>query len=198
MKKIIAISFIFCIALVACKSKKEIVKKDKKIEERAQEKLKSDTAEEAYDQNQMPKDSEGDILKKKALAKLSDSLVARIQRTACFGRCPIYTVSIYKSGYVDYVGEKWVQREGHFQSTIPQEKIQDLLIEAKKINFQGLDDIYDSNSVTDLPSTILTLRFEEGPKIVVSRYQAPEILREFEQYFDQIVEELTYEKVTFD
>ncbi len=199
MKKLIALSLFCSILIVGCKSKKEVVaKKDTKIEEKAEQKLTSDSDYETYNHNQMPTESEGDILQKKALAKLSDSLVARIQRTACFGRCPIYTASIYKSGYVDYMGEKWVEREGKQFARISKEKIDALLAEAKKIEFQKMNTIYDSKSVTDLPSTIITLRFEEGPKIVVNRYQGPEELSVFARYFDQMIEELKFTPVSYD
>ena len=200
MKKLALIIFISVIALGACKSKKELAeKKDSKIEEKATEKVTEDVESEAYLKKQEKlQDSEGEILAKKALAKLSDSLVARIQRTACFGRCPIYTASIYKSGYVDYMGEKWVQREGHFKSKISQQAIDKLLNEAKRIGFMGLENAYDSEYITDLPSTILSLRIEDQAKIVVNRYQAPEKLRAFEQYFDKVLEGLTYEPVSLD
>lgn len=197
MKKILAIGFVVCFALIACKSKKEVTK-DTKIEERAVEKLTEEVADNTYDQNQMPNDSEGDILEKRALAKLSDSLVARIQRTACFGRCPIYTASIYKSGYVSYMGEKWVEREGHYEAQISQNKIAELLNEAKKIGFQDLNNVYDSKGITDLPSTIITLRLENEPKIVVNRYQGPESLGKFGVFFDNMINELSFQKVVLD
>ena len=35
-----------------------------------------------------------------------------LQRTACFGACPVYTVSIYADGTVAYNGERFVEVEG--------------------------------------------------------------------------------------
>jgi hypothetical protein len=201
MKKVFQISLILCIGFSACKAKKEIVaKKDNKIGVQAIEKPTKEVAKEdaEYDHNQMPSETEGNVLAKRAIAKLSDSLVVRIQRTACFGRCPIYTASIYRGGYVDYIGEKWVQREGHFESKISQEKIDRLIEEANKIEFENLDNVYDNLNVTDLPSTIITVRLENGPKIVVNRYQGPEVLRGFEQLLDQTIEELTFSKFSRD
>lgn len=125
--------------------------------------------------------------------KLADSLVIRLQRTACFGRCPIYTLSIYKGGYATYLGEKWVEREGSYQAIVSDELIQKILAKAKAINYFKLKDQYDNEYVTDLPSTITTIRADDQLKVVANRYEGPEKLNEFEKYIDETAESIQWQ-----
>ncbi len=118
----------------------------------------------------------------------ADSAVAKIQRTACFGRCPIYTLTVYKSGFAIYNGIEWVDQKGKFYTLGDKEKIRNLLKKAEEIGFLKMQDKYDSENVTDLPSAIVTLRRDEVVKQVVNRYEGPEILRELEMYFDKLYE----------
>ena len=41
-------------------------------------------------------------------------LLASIERTPCFGKCPTYKISIYQSGYVIYEGKQHVKNIGLF------------------------------------------------------------------------------------
>ena len=44
-----------------------------------------------------------------------------IERTACFGTCPIYTFIIKSDGTFRYKGVEYVERKGEFTGTIPVE-----------------------------------------------------------------------------
>lgn len=180
MKKLLFISLI--VLTFACKNKKEVVETSSKTDVILQEN------EAVLD---MP-ESEGELWLKKVNKGLPDSLVVRIQRTACFGRCPIYTTEIFKGGTIFYTGEKWVEREGHFVGKISQEYIEGILAEAKKINYLELNSIYDHKGITDLPSTITSIRVGGQLKSIVNRYQAPELLNEFERFIDSQYQEVEW------
>lgn len=175
---------ILALSLLACKAKKEV-----QTEQATEEVKAADT------HLQEPEQSEADIHLLRSQQKLPDSLFARIQRTACFGRCPIYTLSVYESGYVDYVGEKWVEREGHFKAKVEKGKLDQLMEKAKAVNYFEFNHKYDSKYVTDLPSTITTVKGENGFHIVVNRYEAPEAHTRFAQEFDALFKGLEWQKV---
>ena len=40
------------------------------------------------------------------------SLVITLERTACFGTCPIYKLTVYGDGRVEYEGERFVTVTG--------------------------------------------------------------------------------------
>ena len=125
---------------------------------------------------------------------IPDSLIARIQRTACFGRCPIYTISLYKSGFATYNGEKWVEHEGFYGAFVGLNVIKTIQNMAEEINYLELNDIYDSRGVTDVPSTITTLRVKDQVKVVVNRFDAPEKLIKFEKLFDSLFKDVKWDK----
>lgn len=129
---------------------------------------------------------------------LPDSLFAQLQRTACFGSCPIYTVSFYAGGYVLYQGEKWVDLEGVFYSRVSEKQLSEIQKKAEAINFFEMKAQYDNEHVTDLPSTITTLKGEEGFKVVANRYEGPERLEELEKLIDEIVDSLEWKEVESD
>ncbi len=47
-----------------------------------------------------------------AAAQENSQPVITLERTACFGACPVYTLSIYADGTVVYNGERFVDVEG--------------------------------------------------------------------------------------
>jgi (2Fe-2S) ferredoxin len=174
---------IFLIAFIllsfACKSKKD-----------AAEKLES--KEESTEQVEQRIPLETDGMEETAKNAFPKNAIARIQRTACFGRCPIYTLTVYKDGIVIYEAEKWVEKEGTFQTKVDQKVIQQLMKKAESVNYFGMKNVYDSAQVTDLPSTITSLRTEDQLKIIVNRFQGPEELAEFEKYFDELFLKLNW------
>ena len=127
-------------------------------------------------------------------AGLSDTVFARIQRTPCFGHCPIYTLTVFKSGFVRYHGEKWVDNVGDYTAKVDAQLLVKLTEQAQKINFFNLKNVYDNERVTDLPATLTTLSNQQGFKTIINRYEGPEELREFENFFDELFKGIEWKK----
>ena len=125
----------------------------------------------------------------------NDTIFAQIQRTPCFGRCGIYTATIYTNGYVIYNGEKWVEKEGVYEGTISQKSMDEILKYAQELKYFEMKSEYDNKGVTDLPSTITKLRNEEGLKTIQNRYEGPKELSQFEKYLDSILDGIKWKKM---
>lgn len=88
-----------------------------------------------------------------------------LQRTSCFGPCPIYTVTIDGRGTVTYEGERFVRVVGRHTAQIEPSAVLELLARAEQIRFFDLRDAYrvienpdgTTTMVTDLPTTIVTI-----------------------------------------
>lgn len=180
--RILLMLLVIAMFTLSCKNKKT-----------KSEKTQKETTQESQTNIPDPKAERTEWIKEME-KELSDSLFVRLQRTACFGRCPIYTLSIYKGGTVIYKGEKWVEKEGLYKSFVDQNVLKQIQKKANEIDFQSLDEVYDNINVTDLPSTIIVLKNEEGFKTVANRYGAPEKLDDFEGYIDKMVENLDWKK----
>src|SRR5262245_30006524 len=51
-------------------------------------------------------------------ALLTDSTLITIQRSGCFGECPVYTLKLWGSGKVEYDGKSWVCERGSRSASV--------------------------------------------------------------------------------
>jgi hypothetical protein len=108
-----------------------------------------------------------------------DSLIIAFEKTPCFGRCPVYKIKVFESGFTMYEGLNFAERLGTFSTTLSREKIEKVYELANKTDFFELDSLYNDPYVSDLPSTIVMLSRNGEKKRVVSRINAPEKLNIF-------------------
>ena len=78
------------------------------------------------------------------LGSLSDAdlktITIHLERTACFGTCPAYSVTIHGDGRVEYNGKSHVKEMGTREGRIETDKIRAIASEFAKIKFWGLDE----------------------------------------------------------
>lgn len=115
--------------------------------------------------------------------------VITLERTACFGTCPVYTVSIFEDGTVTYEGENFVTVTGTETSEIAPETVA-LMVEAfAEAGYFDWEEAYDQQSVSDLP-TIITSVTRDGVTHRITRYTgdntAPLALAFLEQWIDDM------------
>jgi hypothetical protein len=79
-----------------------------------------------------------------------------LERTPCFGTCPVYSVTIHGDGRVEYEGRNFVAVEGQQAGQADPQAVQSLLAEFDRIGFESLEERYE-DPVTDIPSTVLSL-----------------------------------------
>jgi hypothetical protein len=110
-----------------------------------------------------------------------------IERTACFGDCPVYTFIIKSDGSFRYKGEKFTQRQGEFTGTVPVGEFDRLAQFIKDIGFMQLSDTYD-RADTD-SSTVFTMVVMSGQRKVVSDYAqaGPSKLWAIERLIDDLL-----------
>ncbi len=117
----------------------------------------------------------------------SDSLVAYIERTVCFGICPVYSIRIFRSGYVLYNGEKNITPLGKHYLYLTPEQFRAIGEQADAIGYFDLNDAYQNPHLTDFPTVYTEVRFR-GKKKKVTHYDAdpPRNLVEMEKYLDSL------------
>ncbi len=120
-------------------------------------------------------------------------LVAAFEKTACFGKCPVYQVKFYSDGKVTWYGRMNVERQGWFSATVSPEMLKRIRTKANELNYFDLNPKYPSEmQVADLPSTITYVRIGDMEKQVVNTYDAPENLLAFEQFLADLIEGLDW------
>ena len=116
----------------------------------------------------------------------------RLQRTSCFGPCPIYTVTIDARGTVTYEGERFVRVVGHRTAQIDQAVVAALLSRVERIRFFQMRDAYrvvehpdgTVSMVTDRPTKFVSVTVNGRTKRVEDYVAAPDSLVELEREID--------------
>lgn len=84
-------------------------------------------------------------------------VVVTLERTACFGTCPVYTVTILEDGTVIYNGADHVAVTGEQITSIEPETVAALVAAFEEAGYFDWDEAYDTQHVTDLPTTITSV-----------------------------------------
>jgi len=122
-----------------------------------------------------------------------DDVVIKLERTSCFGSCPVYTVTLDARGGVTWLGEKFVRVEGQRTDRVQPSRIAALLTTADRIGFFNLSDRYrtirnpdgSETMVTDLPTTFVTITRGGRTKRIEDYIGAPPGLKDLEQQIDE-------------
>jgi len=86
-------------------------------------------------------------------------------RTACYGTCPVYQVTLEGSGRVTWQGGSHVAIPGTVTYQVPPQDVAGLVTQFGQANFFALEDSYRAQ-ITDGPTTTLTLRLSDKTKSV--------------------------------
>jgi Domain of unknown function (DUF6438) len=124
--------------------------------------------------------------------------VITLERTICFGACPVYKLTIFSDGLVHYQGTKFVKKIGSASGRISRTKLNQLLQRFEEINYRTLPEDFTPGTpqcpqmATDMPSAITSLT-RDGKTKTVRHYHGCrglstlERLTELEDKIDQAV-----------
>lgn len=132
--------------------------------------------------------------KKSVINKKKKDIIISLERTPCYGSCPIYKMSIYSDGTAVYYGERFVNNIGSYSFRVSKETIDYILNRAIEINFFQLENQYTEN-ISDLPKTITYIKNGKEKKKVINYYGAPKKLREFESLVDGCIDYRKMKKI---
>lgn len=116
----------------------------------------------------------------------ADSLFFTLTKTPCFGKCPAYSVNVYRSGFATYNGKSHVEKTGEHTAHVGTDTMALLLAKAETIGFFDLEDVYDSQ-VTDLPTTTIAIAAGGRSKQVKARHQVPQQFKDFAAYAEGLL-----------
>lgn len=125
-----------------------------------------------------------------------DSLLFSLERGACFGRCPVYTIRIYESGYTTYEGKNFVDYMGHYSTRISDVDLANIYSRLAETDFFSLEESYDNPNISDLPSTIYEAHAMGKDKRIVARYDIPQVLIQLGKDVDALFADTQWLPVT--
>lgn len=127
-------------------------------------------------------------------AGIEANLVAKIKRTSCYGKCPVFTVELYNNGIVKYLGTAYVDKKGPFTAKVNQDFIKQIQDKALTIKYLSFENKYPIAPITiaDLPITTTYIRIGNVGKQITDNFDAPRELIEFENWLEQEFEKLVW------
>jgi len=124
-----------------------------------------------------------------------DAPVVSLERTPCYGSCPVYRVTISRGGMVRFEGTRFVTRAGADSAQLAKEAVDSLLAELDRGGFFEFEERYVSGApacglyATDLPSAITSV--DDGSRSKRVRHDrgcsdAPGALATLENRIDEV------------
>jgi hypothetical protein len=118
------------------------------------------------------------------------TLLATLERTGCYGECPVYRVTVNTEGGVVYVGTRWVKVLGRREYQLAPAQLSDLESAFERANFMLLRD-YDHVENTD--DDWAHVSFQHGGRLKRVRHYrgdnvAPAALSALEDELDRITD----------
>jgi hypothetical protein len=119
-----------------------------------------------------------------------------LERTPCFGTCPVYTISVSPSGQVTFQGRAHVRLLGTATGRITPRRVDSLLIELEKAGYFRFASRYAASEqacgryVTDLPAAVTTVSLRGRTKRIEHDHgcgSAPGALAVLEQRIDEVL-----------
>jgi hypothetical protein len=121
--------------------------------------------------------------------------VVSLERTPCFGTCPVYRVAIAASGAVRFLGKHNVARPGEVRGEIPPARVDSLVRELEAGGYFDFADLYVMDSpacgayATDAPTVITSVTLGGRSKTIRHDYGcsgAPPGLARLERRIDEV------------
>ncbi len=116
-----------------------------------------------------------------------------LERTTCFGACPVYILTVQSSGRVEFIGTKHVWETGRQSGRVSRANFARLVKKIEEINFFALKNRYDGKkpdgsgvTVTDLPTRKTSVTRGGQTKTVENYFRGPPGLKELEDLIDEV------------
>jgi hypothetical protein len=114
-----------------------------------------------------------------------------LDRGACYGRCPVYQVTVTADGRVAWCGGRCTDAVGPQEWTVPPTTIAALEAALARAGFSDLKSEYTDFDWTDAPSVIVTVIYADGTEKSTNHYHgceaAPRALTALEDRIDRIL-----------
>ena len=115
-------------------------------------------------------------------------LIISLQRTACFGTCPIYKIEIFSDGSGIYTGTRFVENIGVTKFSLSETQLNLILTKAEAIGFTNMKEEY-SEPISDLSTTFIQIK----DKKIRDYTGAPKTLKNLENLIDQLYQKAVKE-----
>ena len=123
------------------------------------------------------------VKKKKSLPKSAVRSVT-MRRTACFGKCPDYTIEIKPAGNITYTGIRFVKDSGTYTKNIGTENAMKIINMFIANRIDTCKNTYE-NRIPDAPGLMFTIKFADSTKTIYNANWGPQFLKDISEAIDK-------------
>ncbi len=110
-----------------------------------------------------------------------------MRKGACFGRCPVYIITLNQDGYSTFDGKKFADRKGLFEKTFSKEETNRVLSAFKEANLSQYQDFYESD-IPDMPTVTINYMVDSTEKEIKGKSERPEAVFKLQMMMEQLAE----------
>lgn len=125
------------------------------------------------------------------------TVLLTMQKTPCFGNCPVYDLTIYTNGYAEYNAKNFLPQTGRFGTELSKNEVRSIVQDLDDMNFCQMKKLYGVG-VTDFPSSIITYMCNGEEKKVEAIMKYPESLLLFIMKLDGLTKSPKWQPLDFD
>ena len=118
-----------------------------------------------------------------------------LKRTPCFGRCPMYRITIMDNGELVYEGKRFVEKLGTYSGLITGQDVENIIKKINEVGYFKMEDAYDV-PIADFPTCVTSVNLDGKSKSIMNKQGAPPELKSFELYIDSLLEGLELKKLS--
>lgn len=123
----------------------------------------------------------------------TDTLLVKIKREACFGRCPQYYATIYKTGWAEYYGEMNVKKVGQWYARLTYEQLNYLYEAIRIYKIESMDTAYSNPYLADFPVYYLWVADKKPRKQIMLNHETlPTEIKEFTEVLEGLMDQLRW------
>jgi len=120
--------------------------------------------------------------------------VIRLERTGCYGTCPIWEFELNGNGGANLINTRFIEPTGSFASLCSTDSVSALFERFDKVDWDLFHNEYPDQN-TDLPSVILTWKHRGFEKRIVIVGKHPEQLDVLIKEVEAIKQKLSWKKI---
>ena len=118
-------------------------------------------------------------------------LILSMERTPCFGACPVYEIKLYSNGLLLYNGKRFTEKIGCCYRKVTKQEVKSVADYIASSGFFALENKYPvlGKAPTDLPGSTLYFKHGTNEKTITEHsWETPVLLIEIEKKVDSLIQ----------
>ena len=113
--------------------------------------------------------------------------LVEMSKGPCFGRCPVYTFTVYDNGIMTYEGQRFTDRQGMYIKKMNDGDLKPLKTMLKDANLKQFKDAYRA-TLSDLQSVAITYYEADLLKTIIGKDGRPEAVMDIQYGLEKLVD----------